>query len=195
MNILVEWFRLDPNQFNEVALNFGEKSLAQIWTMALVFIPLALWFFWTSLKRIQSKFRKTFLMSLRALTFIVLLFILLKPELEFKKSHILKNSIAILIDDTKSMSIKTFPLEIPRIDFVRQSLEKNHETLMLLRNDFKLDYYFMSNQIEPISVAEIKESYQPKKSITDFLSVFSQLKKNIKISLYRELSCFQMGQI
>ena len=114
---------------------------------------------------------------MRALTFALLVFILLKPELELKKSHTLKNSIAVLVDDTKSMSVKTFPLEIPRVDFVRQALEKNREKLELLKNNFQVDYYFVSNQIEPIASTELKERYHPQKPITDIEGVFSQLKK------------------
>ena len=93
MNTLIEWFGLDSGQFNEVTLNFVTKDMSLVWILALVLVPLALWFFWTSLKRIQSPRRKIFLISLRLLTFLLLVFILLKPELEFKKSHILKNVI------------------------------------------------------------------------------------------------------
>jgi len=100
MNILIEWFGLDPDQFNEVAMNMAAKDLSLVWILALVVAPLALWFFWTSLKRIQSPIRKIFLIAFRVLTFAVLVFMLLKPELEFKKSHTLKNSIAVLLDDT-----------------------------------------------------------------------------------------------
>ena len=95
MNTLIEWFGLDSGQFNEVTLNFVTKDMSLVWILALVLVPLALWFFWTSLKRIQSPLRKIFLISLRLLTFLLLVFILLKPELEFKKSHILKNVIVL----------------------------------------------------------------------------------------------------
>ena len=100
MNILIEWFGLDPDQFNEVTLSLSAKDFSPAWILVLILAPLALWFFWTSLKRMHSPFRKAFLISLRGLTFFLLVFILLKPELEFKKSHILKNRIAVFVDDT-----------------------------------------------------------------------------------------------
>ena len=71
MNILIEWFGLDPDQFNEVAMNMAAKDLSLVWILALVVAPLALWFFWTSLKRIQSPIRKIFLIAFRVLTFAV----------------------------------------------------------------------------------------------------------------------------
>ncbi len=151
MKVLIEFFGLDPGQFNEVGLSLATKDLSYAWILTLFVVPLALWFFWVSLKRIHSPFRKILLISLRALTFFLLIFILLQPELEFKKSHILKNSIAVLVDDTKSMSIKTFPSEQSRADFVRQAFETNQGVLESLANIFQLDYYLISDQIEPTS--------------------------------------------
>lgn len=175
MKVLIEWLGANSNQFNEIALNLTAKDLTSTWLLFSVLITLALWFFWTSLNRIHSAFHKILLISLRALIFLFLLFVLLKPELEFKNSYILKNRIAILVDDTKSMSIKTFPSERTRIDFVRQTFEKNWEALKSLSNTFQMDYYFASNQVEPISAVELREHYRPKKSNTDFGKVFSKL--------------------
>jgi len=149
MKVLIEFFGLDPVQFNEVGLSLSTKDLSYAWILILFVVPLALWFFWISLKRIHSPFRKTFLISLRALTFFLLIFTLLQPELEFKKSHILKNKIAVLVDDTKSMSIKTFPSEQSRAEIVRQAFGTNQGVLESLANVFQLDYYLISDQIEP----------------------------------------------
>lgn len=193
MNILIEWFGLDPDQFNEVAMNMAAKDLSLVWILALVAAPLALWFFWTSLKRIQSPIRKIFLIALRVLTFAVLVFMLLKPELEFKKSHTLKNSIAVLLDDTKSMSIKTFPSETPRIDFVRRTFEKNRNMLESLKEKFQVDYYFASSQISPTSYAELGNRYQPKKAITDLENTFSQLRKRYEGKSLQGVMLFSDG--
>ena len=157
MNTLIEWFGLDSGQFNEVTLNFVTKDMSLVWILALVLVPLALWFCWTSLNQIGSQLLKTFLISLRLLVFLLLVFLVLKPELEFKKSRILKNNIAGLVDDTKSMSIKSFPSENPRIDFVRQTLKKNRGELESLKNNFQVDYYFVSERIEPVVSTEIQE--------------------------------------
>ena len=147
MKVLIEFFGLDPVQFNEVGLSLSTKDLSYAWILILFVVLLALWFFWISLKRIHSPFRKTFLISLRALTFFLLIFTLLQPELEFKKSHILKNKIAVLVDDTKSMSIKTFPSEQSRAEIIRQAFRTNQGVLESLANVFQLDYYLISDQI------------------------------------------------
>jgi len=193
MSDLIKWFSLDPNQFNEVTLNLAAKDISLIWILALVFVLLALWFCWTSLNQIGSQLLKTFLISLRLLVFLLLVFLVLKPELEFKKSRILKNSIAILVDDTKSMSIKSFPSENPRIDFVRQTLKKNRGELESLKNNFQVDYYFVSDRIEPVVSTEIQERYSPVKSITDIASVFSQLNRRYQDKSLQGVMLFSDG--
>ena len=131
MSVPFGW--LIDSEFNKVTLNFASKDLSLVWVFLLVL--LALYFFWTSLERIKSPLKKIFFISLRLLVFLLLLFVLLEPELEFKKSHILRNSIAILVDDTKSMSIKTFPSETQRVDLVRQALKKNSDKLFIVDNN------------------------------------------------------------
>ena len=69
MKVFIDFFDLDPGQFNEVGLSLATKDLAYAWILTLFVVPLALWFFWVSLKRIHSPFRKILLISLRALSF------------------------------------------------------------------------------------------------------------------------------
>ena len=121
----VKIFGFDPKEYDQWQINWAQEDQ---WLIAIFFGlmgPLALWFFWTSLRRIGSTPKKFFLFSFRILAFVFLLMILLRPELEFRKSHSLRNHIAILLDNSKSLSIKTFPKEIPRIDLVKKTLKFN----------------------------------------------------------------------
>ena len=125
----------------------------------------------------KSRFetKKVFLFFLRVVTFVLLLVILLRPELEFKKSHSLKNHIAILLDNSKSLSIKTFPKEVPRIDLVRKTLESNKEYFDQLKKDFQVDTYFVSDGIEKVS-SRLKD-YQANRPYTDYRRVLEELNK------------------
>ena len=58
-----------------------------------------------------------------------------------------------------------------------QAFETNQGVLESLANIFQLDYYLISDQIEPISSLSSGERYSPKKTNTDFETVFSKLKK------------------
>ena len=97
MKTVIALFGLDSSMFNEAGLNFALTEILHVWILLLFVTTLALWFFWTSLKRIHSPFRKALLISLRTFTFFLFILILLQPELEFRKSHTLKNRIAILV--------------------------------------------------------------------------------------------------
>mgnify|MGYP005628048801 FL=1 len=193
MKILTELFNLDPDQFNDASLSLAAKDLSSRWVLIFFAVFMALWFFWTSLSRINSPLRKAFIISLRMITFSLVVFIILQPELEFKKSQTLKNRVAILVDDTKSMSIKTFPSEKKRIDFVRQTFEKNQGVLESLSNIFKLEYYLISDQIESVSQIDLNEYHSPKKINTDFETVFSQLKNRYDSKSLQGVMLFSDG--
>ena len=175
MNGLAKIFGFNPKDYDQWQVNWSPEDP---WLIAISFgliMPLALWFFWTSLRRVGSKPKKVFLFFLRVVTFVLLLVILLRPELEFKKSHSLKNHIAILLDNSKSLSIKTFPKEVPRIDLVRKTLESNKEYFDQLKKDFQVDTYFVSDGIEKVS-SRLKD-YQANRPYTDYRSVLEELNK------------------
>ena len=175
MNGLAKIFGFDSKDYDQWQVNWAPEDP---WLIAIslgLMMPLALWFFWTSLRRVGSKPKKVFLFFLRVVTFVLLLVILLRPELEFKKSHSLKNHIAILLDNSKSLSIKTFPKEVPRIDLVRKTLESNKEYFDQLKKDFQVDTYFVSDRIEKVS-SRLKD-YQANRPYTDYRRVLEELNK------------------
>ncbi|MBC8284701.1 MAG: hypothetical protein H8E32_12870, partial [Nitrospinae bacterium] len=150
---LIKIFGFDSKEYDQWQLNWAPEDP---WLIAIslgLMAPLALWFFWTSLRRVSSTPKKIFLFSLRVFAFAFLLMILLRPELEFRKSHSLKNHIAVLLDNSKSLSIKTFPKEIPRIDLVRKTLEANKEFFEQLKKDFHVDTFYVSDGIKKTNSA------------------------------------------
>ena len=144
----VKIFGFDLKEYDQWQINWAQEDQWLIIISLGLMAPLALWFFWASLRRIGSTPNKIFLFSLRIFAFVFLLMILLRPELEFRKSHSLKNHIAVLLDNSKSLSIKTFPKEIARIDLVKKTLESNQEYLKQLKNKFHIDTYFISDGIK-----------------------------------------------
>ena len=175
MNGLAKIFGFDPKDYDQWQVNWTPEDP---WLIAIslgLMMPLALWFFWTSLRRVGSKPKKVFLFLLRVAAFALLLIILLRPELEFKKSHSLKNHIAVLLDNSKSLSIKTFPKEVPRIDLIKKTLESNKNYFDQLKKDFQVDTYFVSDEIEKVSSQ--LEDYQAHRPYTDFRRVLEELNK------------------
>lgn len=175
MNWLTKLFGIDPVIYNQWQLHWSPEKPVVIFAVLGVVIPLALWFFWTSLNRIGSRSRKLLLFVLRVAAFTLLLLILLKPELEFRKSQTLKNSIAVLLDNSKSLSIKTD--ESPRIDLIKRALMSNAPYLESLGKDFNVDYYFVSDDIEKVAAGAVENFYQPHRPFTDLTRVLDELEK------------------
>lgn len=177
MNGLTKLLGLDPNEYNHWQLHGTTEDPVMVLSVLVIVIPLALWFFWTSLNRVGSRSRKIILFSIRLIAFAVLLTIALKPELEFRKSQSLKNSIAVLLDNSKSLSIKTFPNEIPRIDLIKNALRDNASYFENLSKDFNVDYFFVSDELEKVSAGAVKGNYRPHRPFTSLTPVFDALLK------------------
>ncbi len=176
MNFLIEFFGSGLAEYNEWNIQWAPENSQAIAVILGVSIPLALWFFWTSLKRIPSRLKKIFLFGLRVFIFLFLGLLLLKPQLELKKSQSHKNSIAVLLDNSKSMGIKTFPREEKRMDRVLETLKANKDYLAGLKKDFNVDTFFISDHTEPASDVDVQ--YQARRPNTDYSKVFRDLKKH-----------------
>ncbi len=175
MSWLAKLLGINPEEYNQWQLHWSPEDPIASLSLLGILIPVALWFFWTSLNRVSSQARKLLLFALRLSAFALLLVIILKPELEFRKSLSLKNSIAVLLDDSKSLSIKTFPDEVSRIDLIKKTLEVNAPYFEKLGKEFNLDYYFFSDDIQKVSAGAVKNDYQPHRPYTNLAPVFDAL--------------------
>jgi uncharacterized membrane protein len=177
MNRLAKLLGIDPEEYNQWQLHWLPDDPWLVLTLLGIVIPLALWFFWTSLNRVNAWTRKLLLFVLRLGAFTVLLLIILKPELEFRKSHSLKNSIAVLLDNSKSLSIKTKVEggESSRIDLIKNTLDANASYFENLGKDFNVDYYFFSDEIERVGAGAVKNIYRPHRPYTNLTLVFDGL--------------------
>ena len=115
------------SEYNAWELHWTSDVWGGTFVFLGVLIVLSLWFFWASLSRVRSPWKKAFLYALRVFVLLLVAMVVLQPQLEFKKIQPLKNTIAVLLDDSKSMTIKTFPSEKSRGDLVRKVMESNKE--------------------------------------------------------------------
>ena len=191
MSFLTKFFEINPKEYDKWQINWAPEDPWLISIILGLIIPCALWFFWTSLRRIGSKPKKAFLLFLRIMTFAFLLILLLRPELEFKKSHSLKNYIAVLLDNSKSLSIKTFPKETLRIDLIKNTLEFNKKYLEQLNSKFIVDTYFVSDEIQKTSFN--LKNYQSNRPFTDFSGVLEELGSNYENKSLQGVLLFSDG--
>jgi hypothetical protein len=182
------------SEYNEWGIRWGIEDIGLILAVLGILLPLSLWFFWTSLSRIHSPARKAMLFALRALAFVLLILVLLQPELEFRKSHSMRNSVAVLLDNSKSLSIKTFPEEKPRMDLVINTLTAGQQTLENLRQEFNLDFFLVSDQIQAIVEDDTSKQYRSAKGVaTDFTKVFTELQKRYENKSLQGVLLFSDG--
>lgn len=178
MNWLASLWGEEWSEYNAWELHWASDVWGGTFAFLGVLIVLSLWFFWTSLSRVRSPWKKIFLYALRVVVLLLVAMVVLQPQVEFKKIQPLKNTVAVLIDDSKSMTIKTFPSEKSRGDLVRKVMEGNRDYFEALKQDYEVDIFFASDQIDPVSLSNVVTGYQEKAVNTDLHQVFLDLTEN-----------------
>ena len=172
MNWLAAQFGEEWTEYNAWELHWTSDVWGGTFAFLGVLIVLSLWFLWTSLSRIRSPWKKAGFYALRAVTLLAVAVAILQPQLEFKKIQPLKNTIAVLLDDSKSMLIKTYPSEKSRGDRVRRALENNRKYFERLKQTYEVDFFFASDKIEPVPLANAAAEYRAQAVNTNLHQVF-----------------------
>ena len=178
MNWLASLWGEEWSEYNAWELHWTSDVWGGTFVFLGVLIVLSLWFFWTSLARVRSPWKKIFLYTLRVIVLLLVALVVLQPRLEFKKIQPLKNTIAVLIDDSKSMTIKTFPSEKPRGDLVRKVMVGNKDYFETLKQNYEVDFFFASDQINPVPLSNVITNYQEQAVNTDLHQVFLDMTEN-----------------
>ena len=178
MNWLATLWSEEWGEYNAWELHWASGVWGGTVAFLGVLIVLSLWFFWASLSRVRSPWKKTFLYALRVFVLFLVAVVVLQPQLEFKKIQPLKNTVAVLLDDSKSMTIKTFPSEKSRGDLVRKVMENNKDYFETLKEDYEVDFFFASDRIESIPLANVVTSYREQAVNTDLHRVFLDIAEN-----------------
>jgi hypothetical protein len=178
VNWLTSLWGEEWSEYNAWELHWTSDVWGGTFVFLGVLIVLSLWFFWTSLARVRSPWKKIFLYTLRVIVLLLVALVVLQPRLEFKKIQPLKNTIAVLIDDSKSMTIKTFPSEKPRGDLVRKVMAGNKDYFETLKQNYEVDFFFASDQINPVPLSNVMTNYQEQAVNTDLHQVFLDMTEN-----------------
>lgn len=193
MKLLLAALGLPPDQFNDWEIHWALSEAGWILPAMGVFFLLALWFFWTSLARVSSRPKKGLLFGLRVLAFVFFIFVLLQPSLEVKQKSAAKNAVAVLLDDSLSMSIKTLPAGKRRFDLVREALDQNPEYFARLKENYRVDFYLASEELRPARLEELDDPFKPLGVDTDFGSVLSKVRERYPENSLRGAILFSDG--
>lgn len=103
----------------------------------------------------SSTWRRASMIGLRSAAAALSLVVLLEPAVELRQVAREPNRIAVLIDDSKSMSLAESPQGPSRIERVRRLLESSKSTLAAWGREHKIDYYTFSDTLAATSPAAL----------------------------------------
>lgn len=132
------WVMLAP--WGRIGLAFGGLAVVAIVALS-----------WRG-SRGASAWRRATMIGLRAAAAVAALVVFLEPAVELRQVAREPNRIAILVDDSRSMSLAEQPDGPTRIARVRQLLASSRETLEAWAVDHKLDFYTFSEALAPTSL-------------------------------------------
>lgn len=191
METLVRYFAPDasPAAYNDWQLRFASSLSGEAKLMLVALLFLAFWATWTGLARLNLRRRRA-LMLLRVFGAASVLVLLLMPALELRAVSKVRSRVALLIDDSRSMSLHT--RDGTRIQAVRRHLAENRTAFAKLQKTANLETFVFSKRLRPSdlqalrNVAKNNKSepadsdsniFDPRGSETDFAQVIGELKQ------------------
>src|SRR5690349_1131989 len=106
---------------------------------------------WRS-SRGAGAWRRATLIGLRGAAAVAAMVVFLEPAVELRQVAREPNRIAVLIDDSKSMSLAESPQGPTRIERVRRLLANSQTTLAKWEVDHKIDYYTFSDTLSATTI-------------------------------------------
>jgi uncharacterized membrane protein len=111
-----------------------------------------------------SAWRRALLISLRGAAAITAMVVFLEPAVELRQVAREPNRIAVVIDDSKSMSLAEDTRGPTRIERVRELLASSAGTLSAWEKDHKVDYYTFSDTVSATTLQALAGDHAQGKS-------------------------------
>ena len=144
----------DFNQYRWVFLSpYGRWGLY----IGLIAVGLIVALSWRA-SRGSSPWRRAILVGLRGAAATAAMIVFLEPAVELRQVAREPNRIAILIDDSRSMSLAESSQGPTRIERVRRLLAASRPTLEAWERDHKIDYYTFSETVSSTSIAGLADN-------------------------------------
>ncbi len=132
-----------------------------------------------STKYLDSSKKRTAIVTLHLLSFLLIIFILFNPGFRIEHYKEEKRNIAILVDNTWSMNL---PGDIDtklRTQKVKNYLEQNSNFLSQIEKNFYVEYFLFDQKLKPSSLASILKN-KPEGAITEISKVLEELRDKRK---------------
>jgi uncharacterized membrane protein len=144
----------DFNQYRWVFLSpYGRWGLY----IGLIAVGLIVALSWRA-SRGSSAWRRAVLVGLRGAAATAAMIVFLEPAVELRQVAREPNRIAVLIDDSRSMSLAESPQGPTRIERVRRLLAASRPTLETWERDHKIDYYTFAETVSATSLQGLADN-------------------------------------
>jgi uncharacterized membrane protein len=145
----------------------GPLSIAGV----VVAMAVACFLAWLGLRGTASRRRRIFLIVVRGVALLLVGMLLLEPALQHRKLKPLRRRMALLVDASESMAVAEG--ENTRVERVSSFLQREERALRQLRDDYSLETYTFSRQLDPASPEELGKRADG--GSTDILAALSAL--------------------
>jgi len=107
------------------------------------------------------------LLGVRVAAMVILLMAIFRPVIRFQRSLFEKSTLLMLLDVSKSMSIRDFPNLPGRLERVKNSLLARKGLLASLQDDFLVSLYYFGGDVERCEGRKDIKGLEPKAEATD----------------------------
>jgi uncharacterized membrane protein len=152
MNLILDNYSLEAIQDGRFAFAYGMHPL--LFLLLAAALVGAVWWLYRSTTRQLSPGWKTWFITLRSSILLLLLFCLLRPIVTTHQVIPQETYLAVLIDDSQSMSIQDMNAGQSRQDLVREGLFGSSGLLASLNNTFQVRTFRFDNSAQRITSAD-----------------------------------------
>lgn len=162
---------MDSTINNFVLLNPPSYFLGVL--ILLLFI-LVLYGSYRSTRRLESNKKKTVIISLHLLSFLLIIFILFNPAYRTESYKEDKKRLAIMVDNSWSIKLPADLEGNTRNNNIARYLKQNEKFLSEIEDDFYVEYYLFDKELKTASLNSILDN-DPKGSVTEINKVLEEI--------------------
>jgi uncharacterized membrane protein len=193
LDILKNFSDKDISAFNDFKFKIGADISTQMIALAIAAFFVFAYLSYKSVKDLKSRNKRLLLAALRTIALFFILFIIFQPKLELREVEKIKSKMAVLLDDSLSMSLKLDSKELSRYESLKKFISEDKGYFKKLEDDFDIDYYTFGGALKKTTLSgflEKSDAGQPRTNIGEAIESLKTISPNAE---YKDLLLFTDG--